>query len=269
MICTIIFVRFFFDTANIKLFVKIATIVIPEKKEVIETNYLDERLLKNSSIALDLAIKETIYLGSLSMDVLNKSIDDFLKVTTDNADEIRKEITKIEKINQAILDYLLQISSNDDSQVNEQVVSSLHRILIDFGREVEIADNMLKYADSRLQNDLVFSKHVDDGVNEIRDRLNQQFAIVKGLFTKNSAMTIEDSDRIEEEIDNLRNTLVDGHIRRLEEGKCSPRSNTVFISLVSNLERAGDHLNYVAHALVEGGENLGTTSYEQEGVKIK
>ena len=38
---------------------------------------------------------------------------------------------------------------------------------------------------------------------------------------------------------------------RLENNECSPASSGVFINLVSNLERAGDHLNYIAHALVE------------------
>ena len=29
------------------------------------------------------------------------------------------------------------------------------------------------------------------------------------------------------------------------KGKCKPQSSGVFINLVSNLERAGDHLNYI------------------------
>ena len=50
---------------------------------------------------------------------------------------------------------------------------------------------------------------------------------------------------IENKIDNMRTDLIDGHIKRLEEGKCKPQSSGVFINLVSNLERAGDHLNYI------------------------
>ena len=43
----------------------------------------------------------------------------------------------------------------------------------------------------------------------------------------------------------MRTELIDGHIKRLEEGKCKPQSSGVFINLISNLERAGDHLNYI------------------------
>lgn len=263
LVCTLIFAPI------IPLFVKITTIVIPDKKEKIETNYLDERLLKNTGIALGLAIKETMYLGNLSKKVLNKSIDDFLNKTNSNEDEIRKDMEKIEKIHQAILDYLLQIASNDESSENEQVISALHKILIDFNREVEIADNMLKYTNQRLSNDLVFSEHVDTGIKNIQERLNYQYDLIMKLFVSKSKKTLKQSDAIEDEIDNLRNELIDGHIHRLEEGTCSPRSNTVFISLVSNLERAGDHLNYIAHTILEGGNNFATVSISQQPEESK
>ena len=51
--------------------------------------------------------------------------------------------------------------------------------------------------------------------------------------------------KLENKIDELRNTLINDHIKRLEEGRCKPQSSGVFINLISNLERAGDHLNYI------------------------
>ena len=38
---------------------------------------------------------------------------------------------------------------------------------------------------------------------------------------------------------------------KLEKGECSPASSGVYINLVSNLERAGDHLFYVAHNMAD------------------
>ena len=85
----------------------------------------------------------------------------------------------------------------------------------------------------------------------MKDKLNEQFTIIAAMFEKITKKNLKKSDAVEEEIDILRDELIDGHIKRLEEGKCSPASNSIFISLVSNLERAGDHLNYVAHTLYE------------------
>ena len=61
---------------------------------------------------------------------------------------------------------------------------------------------------------------------------------------------MSDVKKLENKIDELRNTLINDHIKRLEEGRCKPQSSGVFINLISNLERAGDHLDYVAEAIV-------------------
>ena len=53
-------------------------------------------------------------------------------------------------------------------------------------------------------------------------------------------------------MDKLRSKLVKDHIVRLEKGECSLSSSSVFINLVSNLERAGDHLHLIAHNIVDG-----------------
>mgnify|MGYP003538751642 FL=1 len=44
----------------------------------------------------------------------------------------------------------------------------------------------------------------------------------------------------------MRRSLIADHIERLKQGKCKPENNTVFINLVSNLERIGDHIYYIA-----------------------
>ena len=42
------------------------------------------------------------------------------------------------------------------------------------------------------------------------------------------------------------------HIDRMTNGKCSPRSGMIFIDLVDNIEKIGDHLTNIAQS-VSGG----------------
>ena len=51
---------------------------------------------------------------------------------------------------------------------------------------------------------------------------------------------------MEDGIDNKRTSMVQGHLKRLENGECKPQNSNVFINLVGNLERCGDHLNFIA-----------------------
>ena len=56
---------------------------------------------------------------------------------------------------------------------------------------------------------------------------------------------IQDAD-LEDRIDYMEKTLRAQHIARLNAGGCSPGAGGVFIDILSNLERVGDHSHNLA-----------------------
>ena len=78
--------------------------------------------------------------------------------------------------------------------------------------------------------------------------LHKQYGLVKSIVLDHEYALVADSDILEEEIDEMRKGLVAEHISRLAQGKCRPENNTIFINLVSNLERIGDHIDFIAHS---------------------
>lgn len=247
LISTVIFIPF------INVFVKISEMIIHDKKVKKATNFLDERFLMTPSIAIAQAEKETVIMGQKAMEVLNLSIESFLKKDLNQQEDIAKKLVEIDNINNEIIAYLLKINSNRSnlSEENEKYISGLHKILIDYSRQAEIADNMMKYNLFQVEKGLEFSSSVNEGIVSIQKKLNDQFTLTSNLFVNCTKKSLKKSDEIENQIDTIRSELINAHIKRLEEGKCSPSSNSIFINLISNLERAGDHLNYAAHTISE------------------
>lgn len=232
-------------------FVKISQLVIRDKKKETITSFIDDRFLKTPAVALSQAGKETIRLGKVSMDTLALSIDAFMNKNIDADEQIQANIKDLEELNQALLSYFVKVSSSDLSDEDEAIVSKLHSILNDFYREVEIADNMMKYTKSVVNQNLKFSDNVYAQIKTLQEKLNAQYDNIVKLYNENNRALIYVIDDLEEEIDTMRSTMIKQHIVRLENNECSPASSGVFINLVSNLERAGDHLSYIAHTLVD------------------
>ena len=54
---------------------------------------------------------------------------------------------------------------------------------------------------------------------------------------------------LEEKIDTLEKDLKISHIKRLNNGSCDAFVGTIFLDLISNLERVGDHAVNIAEIL--------------------
>ena len=98
---------------------------------------------------------------------------------------------------------------------------------------------------------LKFSDKVLSQIRTLKEKLVRQYELVSQLYETKDVNLLIEIDNLEDEIDTMRSVMTDQHIERLENNECSPASSGVFINLVSNLERAGDHLSYIAHAIVE------------------
>ncbi len=243
VLCTLLFLPF------INVFVKVAQLLVRDKKKESKTSFIDDRLLKTPSVALAQAGKETLRIGQISMQTLSLSINAFLNKSLDEEEQIKNNIADLEEMNRELLSYLVKIAALDLSDKDEMMVSKLHEALSDFYREAEIADNMIKYTKSAQEQQLKFSDHVYNQIKLLDEKLNSQFNNVVSIFENNNKDVILEVDKLEDEIDAMRNKMIKQHIDRLERNECSPASSSVFISLVSNLERAGDHLAYIAHTM--------------------
>lgn len=244
--CTLLFLPF------IKVFVKLATLIMPDKKkESKQESFIDDRFLETPAIALAQVSKELIRFGGMCMETLDESITCFINKDTSKEKEILEHIADIEGLNQDILEYLVKLSGKQISPEDESMISKIHQAVNDFYREAEIADNMVKYTKSEAKKELGFSPIVYEQIGLLQDKLNQQFNNVKLIFDENKKELISLVDEVEDEIDNLRSSMIKEHIKRLEDGVCKPTNSGTYINLVSNLERAGDHLAYVAHSMVD------------------
>ena len=236
----------------INVFVFLATKIIPDKKEETYESFIDDRFLTTSGVALSQATKEVARMGRMAIDTLNTSIDAFIAHDKEKTPDIQDNIKILEKFNTNIVEYLVKISTLNCSNEDEQFLAILHNSVNDLYRSVEIADNMTKYTKHLVDDQLVFSEIVFEKLGEFKDKINAQYANIELVLLERRYDLIQDIDNLEDEMDKLRSKLVKDHIARLEKGECSLSSSSVFINLVSNLERAGDHLHLIAHNIVDG-----------------
>ena len=247
--CTLIFLPF------TKLLVKASQVLVRDKaateKEAWELVYMDKRFLNTPAVALGQLKKETFRMADMSMESMRMAFDGFINRDLDAVSKVYEANETIAKVSEQISNYLVQTSASGISLADEKQVNSLHNNLGDLTRISEIADNLTKYTTRAVKESLVFSDGINEKLGVMHNLLQEQYGLVKRIVLGEERGLVAESDALEDKIDVMRRELVAEHIVRLSQGKCRPENNTIFVNLVCNLERAGDHLNFIVHSIEE------------------
>lgn len=249
--CTIIFIWF------ISIFVKLSTILVKDKKHPSKATdfvYIDERLINTPSVAVHQVRKELSLMYQKSVQVLNIALTAFLQ-----KDESKKEVVdnlneELEATNKLLTEFMVKLTNQNVAYEDECTLSSFHRTLNDILRIGEIGDNVCKYTRQTIHNNLEFSSSVYQEIEKMYNTIKVLHEKTDEIFLTKNLSKIKEADVIEEQVDMMRKNLIKDHFDRLNRGECQPQNSGVFVNLVNNLERAADHMIYIAYSVKEAFE---------------
>ena len=233
--------------------VKLSELIVrPKKKPGTEEDEapsrLDKRLLPTPALAVDSATEEAAVTLSKAVGSLRTAVEGFIEQDVGKTDLVIAENTAVDEAIGRIDAYLVQVSSYDSTLDTERRIAALHSCLGDIHRVGELAQNVTKYTRRTQKDSLYFSPKVKDDVRDMYELLERMSKKAGEILTSGATEDIASIDELENEIDARRKRLIKEHVARLGSGECRPESSGVFVNLVCNLERVGDHLNYIAHS---------------------
>lgn len=234
--------------------VKLSEILVRPRKKADESgengvpSRLDKRLLSTPALAVDGATEEAAAALAKAVGSLKTAVDGFVTQDTAKTETVVKANEEVDECLSRIDSYLVQVSAYDSTLDTEKRIAALHSCLGDIHRVGELAQNVTKYTRRTEKDSLYFSPKVKDDINDMYALLEKMSAKAGEILTSGSTDGLAEIDTIENEIDARRKRLIKEHVQRLGSGECRPESSSVFVNLVCNLERVGDHLNYIAHS---------------------
>ncbi|GAE30719.1 sodium-dependent phosphate transporter [Halalkalibacter hemicellulosilyticusJCM 9152] len=231
----------------------IVTKLIPGDEISIEykAKHLDPRFIGSSpAIALGQAKQEVLRMAEFSEKGLHE-VSQYLVNGQKRHAEIAVQFEEaINNLDRKITDYLIQISSRSLSDQD----SKLHSVLMDTVRDIErIGDhieNIVELKDYQKANKVNLTESAVDDLKEMCDlTLSTLKEAIQSLELLDHDMANSVIEK-EEKIDKMERKLRKKHIQRVNEGKCTGSAGIVFVDIVSNLERIGDHSVNIAEAVI-------------------
>lgn len=145
--------------------------------------------------------------------------------------------------------YLVKLSNSDIGDEQRTTIASYFHVVNDIERIGDHAENIADLAKDKLSKNVKFSK---DAIEELKVMVNICIEALEHsieCFSDYSDKKALDVRTLEEKIDTLEKDLKISHIKRLNNGSCDAIVGTIFLDLISNLERVGDHAVNIAEIL--------------------
>lgn len=231
--------------------IKFVNKLIPgdDKYELVETKYIDERLLETPAIAVRQAVKEIIRMAHEAKKNLELSMQAF---KTDDEALIKKVLENEQLINTLeadIVSFLAKLANKQISAEDSELITSMYHVVNDIERIGDHAENLAELSQEKITRRLPFS---DQAMSELEHIYSYTLTALNTSiesFENNDATKAKTVLDIEERIDSLEKDLRSTHIKRLNSGSCTAYSGTVFLDMISNLERVADHAMNIAESV--------------------
>jgi len=228
--------------------------ILPGEESQIKrgTMFIDEKLFAAPSIALSQAEKEVFRMGGLTSEMLEKAV---LAIQDDK----KEAIAKVKEL-EGIVDELYHaidkfLSDSRFVNLNEKEFKKLAYLkhsLNDIERVADHANNLAELAEKKMKKVLLFSEDAQKEIATLGGNAKIIFEKAMVALEGENEEVVKAVQDLEAEIDRLQRVYEANHIRRLENKICNPLVGIIFVDILRNLERVGDHSTNIANATLLG-----------------
>jgi len=213
---------------------------------------LEEHLLNTPEIAVDQARREIVRMAKVAKEAVNQAVEGLNENDRRKLQAALRTEDAIDDLQYEITSYLVALSRRGLSdEVAVELPVLLHTVN-DLERVGDHAVNITEIAERKIEQRQSFSEQAQAEAAQLIQEANQMFDRISAALENNDIEVAKSALENEERINKMQMDFRRSHVQRMTDGVCTPQTGLIFIDLVDNIEKIGDHLTNIAQAVIGG-----------------
>lgn len=256
------------------LLVKLACMTIRDSaedaeaaKEDQEFLILESRFLEKPAFAVEQGRTAARRMAEDSWKALKASFEVLHDYSEEKAQKIIKMEGKVDRYEDELGTYLVQLNNKDLSERDSHSVSMMLHCIGDFERISDHAVNIKESADELHAKGLSFSVYAKAELRVLTAAVTKIVETAFSVFDEQDISKASEIEALEELIDELTKEMKRRHINRLRSGECTIEMGFILSDLITSMERIADHCSNIGVCVTQVRENLYDTHRHLNAMK--
>lgn len=212
--------------------------------------HLDSRVLNTPPIALGQARAETRRMARVAGDLLDETIGYLKDFDSRRLPLLEKQEELTDLLQKEITDFLVSLSQQSITPETSRSIASMMHMVNNLERVGDHCENLWRLGNRQVEKKIIFSEIANQELDEISGKTRQFLHYVVKALEAGDELIYDKAHELEESIDHLEETLRNNHISRLNTGECAVPPGLLFIDMLHNFEKIGDHTFNFALAVI-------------------
>jgi phosphate:Na+ symporter len=235
---------------------KIATLILPDTLSPQENTaplHLDPSALDSPTEALACAMRETLHIGDIVLDMLRRSLDVIAASDGKRIKELEKADDEVDRLHEAVKLYLIKASKTDMSEADSRRYVEILTFNTNLEHIGDIVDkNLMELAGKKMKKRLAFSA---EGLAELRrfhELVVDNMRLALNVFATRDVTLARRLLQIKTGLRAQEVEAAEQHYARLRSGRLeSIETSSIHLDIVRDLKRINSHLTSVAYPILE------------------
>ncbi|MHB8708438.1 MAG: Na/Pi cotransporter family protein [Desulfuromonadales bacterium] len=231
---------------------RLAAALLPgrdDQQTVRPGGYLDARVLNTPPIALSQARSETLHMVRAA----GENLQETLSLLSDNNPAriaaINNKEEHVDRLQREITDFLVALSQQAITEETSLEVVELMHVVNDLERIGDHCVHLSRLVQRKIDQRISFSEAARREIDEMSELTRAFFATTAAAIESGESLALNAAKEMEDAIDRREEALRNNHISRLNTGECTVVSGLLYIDILHNLEKIGDHTFKLARSI--------------------
>lgn len=205
---------------------------------------------QSPSVIIDQTFSELQRMANMVSENYRLSLESLYENDPEKAETVAETEANINYLFRQITSLLGGIQ-NVESAADMKKISTLMYIAGDLERIGDHAENISEYDIRNSDNEMRLTPESLTELKTLSSVVIDMLNLMTMLFDSVTDELLQDVYHLERNIDYLAKKFAENHISRLKNEKIDPRGGVVFVNMLTNLERSGDHANNISYYFLE------------------